>query len=1072
MTHRAPLAVTSRFLRPLRRVAAPALALALTAAGSAEDSPLWLRYPAVSPDGAVIAFTYAGQVWRVPATGGEAVSLTPDEDYATRPVWSPDGGQLAFAAKRHGHLDVYVLPATGGTPQRLTQNSAHDRPFAFSPDGRWIYFASARLGAPTSVHAGSYSGSDQLYRVSVTGGRGRLVLPGPALEVSIDPSGTRYLYEDRPVYENEWRKGAVSDGAHDVWLHRSDDGTHQRLTDFRGEDRDPVWAPDGRSFYFLSERSGSFNVWRSPASPGARATQVTHHREGAVRFVSAARDGSLVYGLDGELWRLAPGAREPQRVPVRFPAGALPRQTREQSGNDQLTELQVSPDGRQAAVVARGEIFALSFATGRTRRITRTASQEAQVTFSPDGRTLYYTSERDGDRDVFATTLGEPAMTDFAADGPLVETKLVDTEGDVLLPRPSPDGRKLAYLADRRTVLVRDLATGRTVTAMPPGFLYSYVDDDLSYEWSPDSRALVIATGSVVARQDITLLDAAGERAPLAVTRSGFQDGNPAFTRDGEAVVWISSRAGLRKIDQTLAQTDLFLAHLSQRGADAARAAEQAAANPPAKPAADFPTTLEGIEQRTKRLTPYSTDLMFFAPGDGVVLLVDRDGRGHVAAHRIDLATGEHQRVLKFPEAAIAYAADASSHFLYALRDGAVERHDVRDGTITRFPLATPLTVDASAERAFVFQHCWRMTKLKFYEPTLHGRDWDALRARYARYLPHVATWEDFAEMMSELAGELNASHMGATYLKTPPIADATASLGLYFDDAYEGAGLRIAAVLAGGPADLPGSALRPGAIIQAIGDEPLGIDADPDPLLNGAGDETVRLRVQPADGGLAREEKVVAVDQRLARVVAYDRWVAEREQLVAQLSGGRLGYVHVPAMDAASYRRVHDAVLGRLARKEGLVVDVRYNTGGNLHDQLITLFTGQELASFTSRDGEIVARIPTGRWSRPTVLVQNAAAYSDGSVFPRLYQLQGIGPIVGDRLPGTGTAVWWMLLMGDTFKWGIPQLGAREPDGQWFENREIVPDQLVRHDPAAQAAGRDPQIEAAVQHLLKRRAR
>lgn len=1047
---------------PLSRWVFP-LAFAAACAAAAEkvvEPPLWLRYPAVSPDGATIAFTYGGRIWRVPAAGGDATPLTDGDQYSTRPVWSPDGATLAFAAKPHGNLDVFTMPAEGGRAKRLTYNSADDLPCAFSPDGRTIYFSSPRLGSPQTILAGTYAESDQLYSVPALGGRTRLVIPTPALWVSVDPAGRRLLYENRPMYENEWRKGAVSDAAHDIWLYDLKEKTHRRLTDYRGEDRNPVWAPDGTGYYYLSERSGSFNVWRGSLKPGAKPVQITRHQGAAVRFVSVARNGTLVYGLEGEIWAQLPGAPQPGRVPIRIPSGPPAPDHAPVSGNDYLTEMALSRDSRQVAVIARGAVFVLSTATGVTRRITHARSHERNVSFAPDGRSLVFVSERDGKMDIHEATLGDPAMTSFADPGPIIERKVVAPAGDVLSPRISPDGKHLAYLADRSSIRVLDRATGAVVTALPEGYLYSYQDGDVSFQWSPDSRWLTATVGSVATNQDIVLLDASGRAAPMAVTRSGYNDSEPQFSPDGKAVLWASGRDSPRPAEAGAGPVDIYMAYLTRAAFDAK--AEPAGANWQPQPA--------GIEQRTKRLTPFSLTPLFYAltPDHESLLVVDRTVNGKAVGRRLNVASGEMTELFT-RRPADAYAIDSSRQRLYALADGAVERIDLATGKSHSFPLDTTMVVDQSGEEAYWFNHLWRVTKLKFYEPTMHGVDWDAVRGRYARFLPHLRTWEDFAEMMSEMAGELNTSHMGCYYLKPAAVPDRTASLGLYFDDDYRGPGLRVAAVLPGGPADVTGGHLAPGAIIRALDTEVINEFTDLDQLLNGMADTAVQLRIQPADGSAPVTETVVPITAAQATALSYTRWVEGRQALTEKLSHGRFGYVHIPVIDLATYRRVYSEVIGHYRNKEALVIDVRYNSGGNLHDQLITLFTGEVFAGFTNRSDEIVGRIPAGRWAKPTVLLQNAGAYSDGSIFPHLYQRQKLGPIVGDRVPGSGTAVWWLLPMKGALKWGIPQLGAKDFKTGWFENRETVPDLLVANDPAAIAAGRDPQLEAAVAARLEK---
>lgn len=1043
--------------------------LAVPAVIAAAPEPSWLREPAVSPDGTRIAFTYGGQIWQVAASGGEAVPMTSGEFYCTRPVWSPDGRCLSFACKLHGNLDVFTMPADGGEIHRLTFDSSDDKPYAFSPDGKLVYFAAPRLGDVNSVHTGTYANSDQLYTVPAEGGRSRLLVTTPALEVSVSPDGGRLLYENRPIYENDWRKGAQSDGTHDVWLYDIKANTHRKLTTFRGEDRDPCWAPGG-GYYYLSEQSGTFNIWQG--TEGSDPRQVTRHSVSPVRFLSVANDGTLVYGWDGQIWRKPADGSDPKSVPVQIRQTSLVHGSFPADAGGYLTEITPSADSKQVALVARGEVYVLSTETGRSRRITSTPAYEQAVNFSPDGRSLAYVSERDGDMDLFVASLGEKDMTSFASPGLITEKKLVDSDGDLLYPRFSPDGKRLAYLANRSSIKVLDLATGTTVDALPEGSIYSYADGDVTFSWSPDSRWLTATAGSIVSQQDIVLLDVFGKRPPAYISQSGYADSDPRFSADGKAILWTSGREGLRRADATTGQLDIFIAYLTQQAYDASRAPEAASTTGPAatRPGdGDWQPQIDGIEHRTRRLTPFSITPAFFAttPDNKSLVFVDVQSNGQAVCYRVDLRSGARTQVFTRP-VATDLTADKAVNSLYAPCPGGIEKIDLANGNSRTFPVTLPIELDPRGEMAYWFQYFWRMTALKFYEPGLHGVNWKQVRERYAKFLPHIHTWEDFAEMMSEMAGELNASHMGCFWLKQEPLSDQTASLGLHYDDSYSGAGMKVAAVIPGGPADLAGSHIAPGALILAVNGEPIDEKTPIEQFLNRTEGQPLALTVQPKDGGATVKETVVPVSSATALALTYQCWVDERKAMTKKLSGGRLGYIHIPEMEEGAYKRAYSEVIGDCRDKEGLIIDIRFNRGGNLHDQLITLFTGDVYAGFTNRQGELIGRMPSGRWAKPSTLIQNAGAYSDGSIFPHLYQNQKIGPIVGTRVPGTGTAVWWMYVMNGHLKWGIPEIGAKDFKTGWFENQEIVPDILIDNDPESIAAGRDPQLEAAVKNLLQ----
>ena len=1059
----------------MKRVLSGLIILSLSAlsllADAQEAAPLWLRHPAVSPDDSSIAFVYGGQIWKVASTGGEAVALTSGDFYSTRPVWAPDGKTLAFASKRHGNFDVFVMPSSGGAIKRLTQHSANDLPYAFSPDGQHIYFSSSRLGNTHSVRAGSYEASDQLYTVPSAGGISRLLLPTPALDVSVSADGTQLLYDNRPVYENEFRKGAVSDGTRDIWLYDRTTQKHRQLTTHRGEDRDAFWAPDGKGFYFLSERGSSFNVWHQPLTEGAQAGQITQHQGQPVRFLSVAGNGSLVYGFEGEIWRHGPGEAQSSRVPVHISQGSLVAGTFPTSANAYVSEIAVSPDGSEVATVARGEVFVTSMDSGRTRRITSTPAFEHDISFSPDGRTLLYASERDGDSDIFEASVPPDRPASFTAAGPVVEKKVINTEGDALFPALSPDGKRIAYLDNRQSIKVLDLTTGKTVTALKKGQIYSYQDGDMTLKWSPDSRWIVATTGSLVGDLDITLLDASGKAEPVNLSQSGYSDHAPIFTPDSKAVIWETDRDGLRNADSSGGQSDVYIVHLTQEAFDAFIQARNGL-KPGAQPAPTDNTwqpQVRGLRHRITRLTPYSLVSIQFkqvqADGEGLIL-VTAEVPGVMVGYRLNLHTGALDKVFTRPLSNAIVSANAKGDTLYSAEPGSIDRINLAKGSSTSVAYSARLDYDPRGELAYLFQYFWRMTQLKFYRPDMHGRDWNALRTAYARYLPHMHQWEDFADLLGEMAGELNASHMAGIYLHKTALADDTASLGLFEDPAHTGAGVRVASVLVGGPADSARSLLKPGAVILAVDGQAVTSNEQFHGLLNRKQATPVELSVRAASGTGTATQVITPITQNAELELAYDHWVERRKALTAELSKGRLGYVHINAMDSANYQRTVDQVFGESRDKTGLIVDVRFNKGGLLHDQLATLLTGQVIGGFVSRDGISRGSIPLDRWGKPCVLLANASSYSDGSIFPHLYQRMGIGPVIGDRVPGTGTAVWWIYVL-DLIKYGIPQLGATDLKSGWFENDETVPSVLVYNDPNVIAAGRDAQLEAAVQALL-----
>ncbi|MDD8025422.1 MAG: peptidase S41, partial [Acidobacteriota bacterium] len=382
------------------------LLLAAVLAGAfplqAQDRPLWLRYPAISPDGGTILFCYKGDIYRVPSAGGQAVPLTLGEAYDYAPVWSGDGKSIAFASDRFGNFDVFLMPAAGGEAKRLTYHSAADIPSAFTAGDKAVLFASARLDSASNVQFASGT-FPELYSVPVGGGEAALVLTQPAVSATVSPAGDKLIYHDAKGYESAWRKHHVSAVTRDIWVYDLKAKKNTQLTTFKGEDRNPVFDANGDDYYYLSEQNGTFNVYKSSLSKPAASTRVTNFNKNPVRFLTRSDAGVLCFGYDGEIYTQT-GAGSPRKVDIRIAADGrqVLAQTTPISG---ITEMRLSPNGKEIAYVFRGEVFVGSVEGGQAKRITETPAQERSVSFSPDGRTLVYAAERDNNWNIYTASI-------------------------------------------------------------------------------------------------------------------------------------------------------------------------------------------------------------------------------------------------------------------------------------------------------------------------------------------------------------------------------------------------------------------------------------------------------------------------------------------------------------------------------------------------------------------------------------------------------------------------------------------------------------------------------------------
>jgi tricorn protease len=378
------------------------------------------------------------------------------------------------------------------------------------------------------------------------------------------------------------------------------------------------------------------------------------------------------------------------------------------------------------------------------------------------------------------------------------------------------------------------------------------------------------------------------------------------------------------------------------------------------------------------------------------------------------------------------------------------------------------MELNPAAERAYLFEHVWRQTLKKFYRADMRGVDWRAVKATYASFLPYIDNDRDFAELLSEMQGELNASHSGCRYRPKRGDADATAALGFFPDPAHTGEGVGIAEVVEGGPLQKAGTRIAAGVVIEAIDGARIAAGANWYPTLNRKADTPVRLALLEPKSGARWEETVKPISWEAQARLLYQRWVRSRRAEVDRLSGGRLGYAHIRGMSDGPYREIFDEIFGRDVDKDAIILDTRFNGGGNLVEALTTFLSGKVYARDVPR-GRQVGVEPVQRWTKPSIVIMNEGNYSDAHCFPMAYTQLGIGETVGMPVPGTCTSVWWERLQDRALVFGIPEVGLVDMQGDLMEGKQLAPTYMIDNDPALESKGRDQELEKAVQILLAR---
>ncbi len=1082
------------------RTIAVALAFAFAAgATQAQVRPKpQLSEPALSPDGREIAFASGGDIWTVPAAGGTASLLVTDPATEARPLWSPDGREIAFTSNRNGPTNVYVLTLATGRLRRLTWDDAGDTLDGWSRDGKWIYFTSG---------AGDVARNGDIWRVAASG--------GTPLELSREryiaefhsapaPDGQSIALMAKGISATQWwRNGHSHIDEAELWVKPvAQGGAYRRLLGQSSKRLWPMWRPDGRALYFMSDETGTENLWRMGLEAGAKPEQVTRFTEGRVLWPSIAYDGrAIVFERGFSIWKLDTATGQVAEVPIALrgsPAGAGERRLAETS----FRSLAVSPDGKKVAVIAHGEVFAAPAKDGGTgQRITETVGPESDIVWSPDSRKLAYVSERG---------LGSQVMEyDFATGR---ERALTSGPGYAYAPQYSPDGKSLTYARGFQELHVLSLEGPPRDLTLFKGALALTGTGRVA--WSPDSKWIAFPITDRRSFVNVHLVPASGgEPRPVSFLANGNIGDSIAWSPDGTFILFSTSQ---RSEEIKIARVDL-LPHTPKYREDAFRdlfktpgapevpkspddsetpektpvsegQARTAAANrkadekPPAAAAKPIvpPVRIvfEGIRERTSFLPlGVSADEPVISPDGKLLVFRARfgDAQNLYSWSLDELAkeppSPEQVSGGKRPKSDWSFTADSKQ--LFYLDGGRVTATPLEKPAPKAIDVTGEMVARFDAEKAIVFDQAWSTLNRLFYDPKFHGADWQSLRERYAPYAAGAQTSDELRRGINLMIGELNASHSG---IQRPPTGFGSApaprvgDLGLRFDrEAYEaGRGLVIREVIELGPAFIEGT-IKVGESLVAVDGRPLGPDVNLDSLLVDRIGKRVVLTIAAA-GGARREAVVRPVSGTTAAGLLYRAWVKDRRAYVDRVSGGRLGYVHIADMSADSLNQLYIDLDSQNQGKDGVVIDVRNNNGGFVNGYVLDVFTRKNFLTMTPRDlFGVPSRQNLGQRAlgKPTILVTNESSLSDAEDFTEGYRYLGLGKVVG-----TPTAGWIIytggqgLIDGSTLR--TPFIRIEGADGKNMELNPRPVDVMVERQLGETLAGKDSQLDAAVSELLK----
>ncbi|MBK6588961.1 MAG: PD40 domain-containing protein [Acidobacteria bacterium] len=1033
----------------------------------------YMTEPSLSPDRKEIAFVSGGDIWSVSAEGGAARLLVSHPANESKPLFSPDGKWLAFTSNRTGNGDIYLLEIETGSLRRLTFDDLNENLDAWSRDGKWIYFFSSSR---------DIAGMNDIYRIPASG--------GTAMQISSDRFTNEF--ESTPLADGSiifaargnsasqwWRRGRSHLDESELWQKTGD--TYTQLTQRGAKQMWPMATADGSKLYFVSDRTGPQNIWSMPK--GGAAKQITNFTDGRVLWASLSFDGTeIVFERNFHIWKMKAEGGKPQELAITLRGAASSPMIERLNLSTQAGELALSPDGKKVAVVSHGEIFAASSKDGgEAVRITHTVAPESNVAWSPDSKRLVYSSERGGAYEIF--------QYDFSTE---TETQLTRGTNEDIAPAFSPDGKTLAFVRNARAIFTYNIETKvekelcKTYTDTAP------LGGD-SFKWSPDGKWIAFLTASPLTRSytNVSVVPASGGEAKPISFLSNSNAGSIAWSADGSYILYGSSQ---RTEDGMIARIDLKLRTPKFRedqfrdlfkqenprdkpAGPPASPQPSPAATPAAEKKDESKATEIVFEDIRKRLSFINTGVnnngVIISP-DGKTLLILGSAEGQFNFYTMsldELATDTAVRQLTSTPGFKSQAQfSLDSKEVYYVENGRIsivslDRRDVRPLNVSM-----DMNVNFAQEKIEVFKQGWRYMRDNFYDDKFHGTDWNAVKKTYEPLIAGARTMDEVRRLMNMMVGELNASHLGVGG-PSGFTATTVGKLGLRFDRSeYETNGrLKVTEVITLSPAAVS-KGIAVGDYLLSVGGTKIGAGVNIDELLEGKVGKRVELEFSSAaDGSSKRGVVLKPISTAAEKSLLYRQWVESNRAYVEKVSGGKLGYVHLPDMSQGSLNQLYIDLDVENQAKQGVVIDIRNNNGGFINPYVIDVLARKGYLTMHERGlWEVPARSALGQRAleRPTVLVTNQHSLSDAEDLTEGYKSLKLGKVVGEPTSGWIIFTWNTTLFdGTTFR--LPRQLIRGSDGKNMELNPRTPDIPVTRPIGETLTGRDSQLDRAVKELL-----
>ena len=1048
------------------------LLLASQPASAQVDARL-LRHPDVS--GTQITFVYGGDVWVVPKSGGTAHRLSTPDGEETFPRFSPNGETIAYSGNYDGNTDVYTIPSGGGTPTRVTYHENGDRVVDWTPDGDHVLFASPRASGRQRYN--------QIYRTSPNGGLPTKLAIEYGEFAAVSPGGDTLAFTPKSRVFRTWKRYRGGMAA-DIWFFDRSDSTATNITSHPANDEMPMWH-DG-TMYFLSDRGANkrYNIWAYDADT-EEMRQVTEFAEFDVHF-PAIGPSDLVFEAGGNLHLMNLDTEETSVVNVDVVTDRPQVKTRMEVVENELQNAWISPSGKRAVVQARGELFSLPAEHGVVRNLTRTSgAAERYPAWSPDGEQIAYFSDRSG----------EYELTIRDADGSGEEETLTSLgAGFRYQPYWSPNGDMLAFVNHAQEIQLYDTDTEAVTTIGQGQWMSHGALSAFEVTWSPNGRWLAYSRGLDNRNGAVFLYDTENDERHQ-VTSAFYSVDEPTFGPDGKYLFVTTDR----HFDPVYSDMDnsFVYPNAAQIAAISLRRDVESPLAPrndtetgepngededDGENGEDEDTPIEidrtGFEQRMVLLPAEPGNYPRLAATTGKVIYhrAPRSGSGDDAAPIVyfDLEEREEKTIL---DDADGFRLSANGKKLLVRKGNRLAVVDVAPDQTLDAPLPTGemrMTLDPRAEWEQMFTEAWRLQRDYFYDPNMHGVDWPAMRERYGALIEDAVTRSDVNFIIGELIAELNASH---TYRGggDTELAERRPVGFLGVDWAVDEGAFQIERIVEGAPwtAEVRSPLRRPGVdvaegdYVLAVNGEPLSAEAEPWAAFQGLSGETISLTVndRPSEDG-SREVIVETLTENEMERLRYLAWVDQKRERVDEATDGRVGYVYVPNTGIDGQTELVRQFQAQFD-KEALIIDERFNSGGQIPDRFIELLNRPPVAFWAVRHGQDWQWPPVAHFGPKTMLI-NGFSGSGGDAFPDYFKKADLGPVIGTRTWGGLIGISGVPSLIDGGLVTVPTFRMYDPDGDWFEEGHgVEPDIRVVNNPGALARGNDPQLERAIQEMV-----